>query len=44
MLAFSTLEDEHIDEDVMHCNDVVRVGPTYHQEICFNDELGSFDD
>jgi hypothetical protein len=45
-LAFSTLDVEHIDDesDIMHYDDLMMVGPTYHWSIHFDDELGSFDD
>jgi hypothetical protein len=29
-LAFSTLDDDHIDDDVVHYDDLMRVGSTYH--------------
>jgi hypothetical protein len=29
-LGFSTLDVEHINDDIMHYDDLMMVGPTYH--------------
>jgi hypothetical protein len=38
------LDIEHIDDDIMHYDDLMMEGPTYHEGIHFDDELVSFDD